>query len=110
MFVEQKRGAQPHLTATQEKVANQVINSVKSSSSRLLVVIEGLSGVGKSFVTEAITVDILANSGMLIEPRVIQYGDRDNSIKDSGKHLVTTATVGEFGDDVRKVALKNTQT
>lgn len=81
-------------TPTQEHVARSVLATLRNPKSpKTLVVVEGLSGVGKSLITDSIHDGILLNGGHIVPSDDIRY--YSSRLERSG-HIVTTAVPGEL--------------
>ncbi len=92
-------------TSDQERAARSIIESLKTApGQRKLIILSGLSGVGKTTVLESMDEEILQNGGQTVDPRDIIYShSRPEAYKG---HLITTSTVGEFGEELVSVARK----
>jgi len=95
----------PKLTATQREVGAHVLETLTQSSGRSqLVVIEGLSGVGKTFVTNSIAEGVSQAGGRVVDSIVLRNPRYAAEIEGFDGHLVTTETIGgPHIDDIRDI-------
>lgn len=81
------------LTETQRRAANEVLSTLDDSVERQLIVLEGLSGVGKSLLLFSLREDIEARGGIVFDDESI-YGI-GNVINNQQGHVVVPATLNE---------------
>lgn len=112
---DERKGRQPEqliLTATQEGAAQSILSSLKvPQDQRTLVILSGLSGIGKSAVLDHVQAGIGLNGAKIVEGDDIIYDSRAKEMANYHGHLVTTTTVGEvsIGDSIEQVARKRYQ-
>ncbi len=61
------------LTQTQLEVAGSIISTLDKASKNHLILLEGLSGVGKSSLLGAIAEDVRERGGAIVEPEIHRY-------------------------------------
>lgn len=95
-LVDRERAGQSLLlTPTQEQVGLSILGTLQGAKTRTLVILEGLSGVGKTAVLNHIQEGVTLNGGLIVEADRIRFGiDR---IEGYLGHLVTTYPTSEFG-------------
>lgn len=75
------------LTPTQQGVANTVLDRIKQAEKQCLVLIEGVSGVGKSTVVDSVSSELTENGGLIMEPYDVN-SMQDTEAKGLTGHLV----------------------
>ncbi|PIS09459.1 hypothetical protein COT75_01515 [Candidatus Beckwithbacteria bacterium CG10_big_fil_rev_8_21_14_0_10_34_10] len=87
------------LTPTQEQVAQVVVDKLTTTGDeQLFLILEGLSGVGKSTLIDKISVDIGRNNGKVVKPLDVIYHHSEKPIKNWRGHFVTMAVPTELED------------
>lgn len=91
------------LTPTQAEAGRVLLDYVQRAQGNTLIILEGVSGVGKTSVIQGVKDAVVLNGGTVIEESDIRYNRPV-----SGNTLVTTSTLTEsfFGDAVEDVAGK----
>lgn len=85
------------LTQAQEIAAREVLSIIRDHHDRrTLVVLEGLSGVGKSCLLGSINNAVNLNNGKIVEPEEIKYDSSFKTLAGFSGHFVTTKTIGEW--------------
>lgn len=98
-----RSGASQELTPTVEQTAQQVFGLAKAPSQ--LIIVEGLSGVGKTALVNRVTPEIEASNGLVIGQEQVRYEEAEPDTTD--RSVVVTATItrefnrGGFHYDVR---------
>lgn len=97
------------LTPTQTELAQSVVDALRTPEiTQTLIIINGLSGIGKSTVLDKLTGVLPQYNATVVDTSDIKY--REPKVRNSKQHFVTTTTIGDFdatADEVRKDAVKN---
>src|SRR3989344_9355042 len=87
------------LTPNQRQAAEGIIESLDAArDQRKCIMLDGVSGVGKSTLLQEIATAINLHSGKIVDPNDIRYQSKGADLEQFQGHMVTTSTVGEFRD------------
>ncbi|MEK6942747.1 MAG: hypothetical protein AABX00_01650 [Nanoarchaeota archaeon] len=98
--------SQLELTISQTETAQRILQTLAQASEPTLIIVEGISGVGKSAVLDSVKREIKSAKGRILESYELQHYWLDSdaiSLLKSSKHLIKTCTPYESESLLKKL-------